>query len=148
MIYTENTKKAIKLMFEKHKDQVDKDNIPYVFHLWHVAESMEDEDTTVAALLHDIIEDTDTTFDDIKNLGFNERIIEALTYLTRTNDEDYIEYIKKLSNNLIATKVKLSDLKHNSDLSRRNAITKKDIKRHERYLRSIEILEEKLNEKK
>ena len=61
MIYTEMTKKAIKLMFEKHKDQVDKSGMPYVFHPFHLAEQMDDEETTITALLHDIAEDTDTT---------------------------------------------------------------------------------------
>jgi (p)ppGpp synthase/HD superfamily hydrolase len=58
MIYTEMTQKAMKLCFQAHKNQVDKSGIPYVFHPFHVAESMPDEITTVTALLHDVAEDT------------------------------------------------------------------------------------------
>ena len=63
MIYTDQTKKAIKLMFEAHKDQTDKSGLPYVFHPFHLAEQMKDEATTVTALLHDVVEDTDYTVD-------------------------------------------------------------------------------------
>ena len=61
MIYTENAKKALKLCFEAHKEQTDKSGLPYVFHPFYLAEQMEDEDTTVTALLHDVVEDTDYT---------------------------------------------------------------------------------------
>lgn len=66
MIYTSKTKKALKLCFEAHKEQVDKTDMPYVFHPFHLAEQMKDEETTVVALLHDVIEDTDYTFDDLE----------------------------------------------------------------------------------
>lgn len=69
MIYTELTKKAMKLCFEKHKNQLDKSGIPYPFHPFHVAESMTDENTTCVALLHDIIEDTDMAEEDLLAMG-------------------------------------------------------------------------------
>ena len=61
MIYTELTKKAMKLAFTAHKDQVDKSGIPYVFHPIHLAEQMESEETAIVALLHDVVEDTEYT---------------------------------------------------------------------------------------
>ena len=70
MIYTEQTKKAMKLCFEAHKEQVDKCGMPYVFHPYHLAEQMTDEDTVVAALLHDVVEDTEYTLEDLKEIGF------------------------------------------------------------------------------
>ena len=70
MIYTQLTKKAMKLCFAAHKDQVDKSGMPYVFHPFHLAEQMTDELTTVAALLHDVVEDTPYTFSDLRDMGF------------------------------------------------------------------------------
>ena len=71
MIYTGLTKKALKLCFEAHKEQVDKSGMPYVFHPFHLAEQMTDEATTVVALLHDVVEDTDITFEELKKQGYN-----------------------------------------------------------------------------
>ena len=68
MIYTDMTKKALKLSFEAHKDQVDKSGIPYVYPPYHLAEQMTDENTTIVALLHDVAEDTDITVEDIRKL--------------------------------------------------------------------------------
>ena len=59
MIYTDLTKKALKFCFEAHKNQYDKSGMPYVFHPFHLAEQMTTEETTVVALLHDVVEDTD-----------------------------------------------------------------------------------------
>ncbi len=88
MIYTELTKKAMKLCFEKHKDQMDKSGIPYPFHSFHVAESMTDEYTTCIALLHDIIEDTDTTAEDLTNLVFPKEVVDAILMMTHDSSED------------------------------------------------------------
>ena len=110
MIYTDMTKKAINLMFEKHKDQYDKSGLPYVFHPFHVAEQMEDEDTTIVALLHDIVEDTDTTFEDLKEMGFSDTVIDALRLMTHDKNVDYYDYVEMISKNPIARKVKIKDL--------------------------------------
>ena len=96
MIYTDNTKKALLFMFNKHKEQYDKSQMPYVFHPFIVAESMDDEDSTIVALLHDVIEDTTTTIDDIIELGFSNNVIDALKLLTHDKSVPYDEYIKKI----------------------------------------------------
>ena len=70
MIYTNLTKKALKLSFDVHKEQVDKSGLPYVFHPFHLAEQMETEDTTIVALLHDVVEDSDLTLDDLRQERF------------------------------------------------------------------------------
>lgn len=118
MIYTEQTKKAMKLCFEAHKDQVDKCGMPYVFHPYHLAEQMTDEDTITAALLHDVVEDTDYTLEDLEKLGFPPQVIEAVALLTHEDDVPYLEYVAKLKHNPIAKAVKLADLAHNSDMTR------------------------------
>ena len=102
MLYTETTKKALKLAFDAHKDQLDKSGLPYVFHPFHLAEQMETEDETVVALLHDVVEDTKYTFDDIRAMGFSEKVIEALTLLTHDDAEPYLDYAARLRDNALA----------------------------------------------
>ena len=145
MIYTENTKKALKLCFEAHKEQTDKSGLPYVFHPFHLAEQMEDEESTVVALLHDVAEDTDYTLEDIAAMGFSRNVMEALALLTHDEAVPYMEYVKALRNNLIARRVKLADLRHNSDLSRLDAdqIDEKALARVNKYAEAIKRLEEK-----
>ncbi len=140
MIYTELTKKAMKLCFEKHKVQVDKCGIPYPFHPFHVAESMDDEYSTCVALLHDIIEDTDVTDKDLLNMGFPTLVVDAIKMMTHDDSVPYLDYVRLLKENEICRKVKLADLKHNSDLSRLDNVTDKDLERIEKYKKAIEIL--------
>ena len=140
MIYTPLTKKALKLCFEAHKDQTDKTGLPYVFHPFHLAEQMTDEYTTVTALLHDVVEDTDYTLNDLKEMGYPDEVITALTLLTHDDGSEYMDYVKRLKNNPIARAVKLADLKHNSDLSRYDVIDSYAIKRTAKYQQAIEIL--------
>ena len=140
MIYTPLTKKALKLCFEAHKDQTDKTGLPYVFHPFHLAEQMTDEYTTVTALLHDVVEDTDYTLNDLKEMGYPDEVIQALSLLTHDDGSEYMEYVKRLKSNPIARAVKLADLKHNSDLSRYDTIDNQAIKRTAKYQQAIEIL--------
>ena len=142
MIYTDLTKKAMKLCFEAHKDQVDKSGLPYVFHPFHLAEQMTDELTTVAALLHDVVEDTPYTFADLRQMGFPEDVLAALTLLTHVDAEPYMDYVRKLKDNPIARAVKLADLRHNSELTRLNRIDERALARVEKYRAAIRLLEE------
>ena len=141
MIYTQLTKKAIKLMYLLHKDQTDKSGLPYVFHPWHVAESMDDEIKTTVALLHDVVEDTNITLDDLKGGGFPDEVVSVLALMTHEEGVDYFDYIKKLADNPIAREVKLADLKHNSDLDRLDHVSEKDAERKEKYAKAIKLLE-------
>ena len=141
MIYTDNTKKAMKLCFKAHKDQVDKSGMPYVFHPFHVAEQMTDEATTIVALLHDVVEDTDYTLEDIAAEGFGKEILEAVALMTHEDDVPYLDYVAKLKENPIARAVKLADLAHNSDLSRIGEIDEETKRRLEKYKKAKDILE-------
>ncbi len=118
MIYTEMTKKALKLCFEAHKDQVDKGGMPYVFHPFHLAEQMEDELTVTVALLHDVVEDSAYTLRDLRDMGFPAEVTEAIRLLTHEKGVPYMEYVAKIKENKTAVKVKLADLAHNSDQTR------------------------------
>ena len=101
MIYTSETKKAMKLCFEAHKNQVDKSGIPYVFHPFHLAEQMEDEITTIVALLHDVVEDTDYTISDLTEMGFSSVITEALSLLTHDDSVEYMDYVELIKITLL-----------------------------------------------
>ncbi len=141
MIYTELTKKAIKLCFEAHKDQLDKSGLPYVTHPLHLAEQMPDETTTVVALLHDVVEDTAFTMEDIAAAGFPKAVTEALALLTHEASVPYMEYVAALKYNPVAKCVKLADLRHNSDLSRLDSPTEKDMARIQKYRKALALLE-------
>ena len=141
MIYTPMTKIALKLCFEAHKDQIDKSGMPYVFHPFHLAEQMADENTTIVALLHDVIEDTEYTLDDLRKFGFAEDVLSAISLMTHADDVPYMEYVVKIKTNPIAKAVKLADLKHNSDMSRLDRITQIDEERAKKYKQAIELLE-------
>ena len=141
MIYTEVTKKALKLCFEAHKDQKDKSGIPYVFHPFHLAEQMETEDTVTVALLHDVVEDTSYTLADLSEMGFSQPVITALSLLTHDDGMDYMEYVRAIKNDPIAKAVKLADLRHNSDLTRLDVVDEKALARRSKYLTAIELLE-------
>ena len=142
MIYTPLTKKALRLCFDSHKEQTDKTGMPYVFHPFHLAEQMDDEISTVCALLHDVVEDTNTTFDDLSDMGFPAEVIEVLKLLTHEEGVPYMNYVEKISHNPIATKVKIADLTHNSDLTRmsENEIDEYALQRNEKYKNAISFL--------
>ena len=142
MIYTEKTKQALKLCFEAHKDQVDKSGLPYVFHPFHLAEQMQDENTTIVALLHDVVEDTEYTLDDLRAMGFGDEVMEALSYMTHDPAVPYMEYVARIRENDIARRVKLADLRHNSDITRLDSIDQKALDRVAKYAQAIRLLEE------
>ena len=117
--------------------------MPYVYHPFHVAEQMESEEETIVALLHDVVEDSQFTLKDIENMGFSKEVTDALRLLTHEEGVPYMDYVKRLKSNPIATSVKLADLKHNSDLSRVDSVELKDIERVQKYAEAIKLLSEK-----
>lgn len=140
MIYTELTKKALRLCFEAHKDQLDKSGLPYVFHPFHLAEQMDTEETVCVALLHDVVEDTDYTLEDLIAMGFPKPVTDALALMTHDENVPYLDYVAKLKDNPVAQQVKLADLKHNSDLTRLDRIDEKALERVEKYRKAMELL--------
>ena len=140
MIYTELTKKALRISFDAHREQVDKTGLPYIFHPFHLAEQMDTEDEVIVALLHDVVEDTDITFEELRPQGFSENVMEALFLLTHDDDSEYMEYIEIISNNPLASKLKIADLRHNSDLTRLEVIDDKMKARLEKYSVAMNFL--------
>lgn len=140
MIYTDLTKKALNIAYRAHQGQLDKGGCPYVFHPYHLAEQMETEDEICVALLHDVLEDSNISIDDLKSCGFSEAIIEAIIVLTKKKGCSYSEYIQRVSKNLLSKKIKCADIKHNLNLSRLNCITDKDLERYYHYQQALDLL--------
>ena len=139
MINTKLTRKAMLIAYEAHKNQVDKSGVPYIYHPIHVAEQMDTENECIIALLHDVVEDTNVTFKQLEEV-FSKEIIDILKLLTREENIEYDEYIKRIKNNSIACKVKIADLTHNLDKTRLDFVTEVDVKRNEKYKKALQIL--------
>ena len=133
---------ALKIALEAHKGQVDKAGEPYILHPIKVARMMKSEDAQVTALLHDVMEDSAYTADDLRKEGIPEHIVSALLLLTHKKGEDYMEYVRRIKTNELASAVKLGDLQHNSDMSRLPAITDADVKRVRKYQCAMAVLKE------
>ena len=117
MIYTPLTYKAMNLAYNAHHGQMDKSGAPYIFHPIHLAEQMEDEISCCAALLHDVVEDTDVTLEDLRR-DFPEDVVEAVRLLTHEQGVPDTEYLTAIKANPIALKVKLADNAHNGNQNR------------------------------
>lgn len=143
MIYTPLTQKAMLLAYDAHHGQLDKGGIPYIFHPIHLAEQMPDELTTIVALLHDVVEDTDLSLDDLAR-DFPPAVIDALSLLTHTPGTNYLDYVRALRDNPIAATVKRADLLHNSDQSRLALSPTDDVTRarlRQKYQKALAILD-------
>ncbi len=112
--------KTLEVVLRVFDDKVDKGGLPYFNHLFKVYEGVSSYEEKIIALLHDIVEDTNITFLDLKEFGYDDNIIKPLTYLTKKKGEYYPDYIDRIisSNNVHTLNVKLSDLKHNMDITR------------------------------
>lgn len=140
--------KAFELVEELFKDTVDKGGNAYINHLTRVASNLKGDKDKTIALLHDVIEDTDLTKDDLIGIGFSKEIVDAVVILSRKDNETYAEFINRIadSKNSSAIKVKLADLEDNMELNRISKPTSEDIKRVEkRYKPAHAMLTEVLN---
>ena len=117
MIYTKMTISAMKTAYNAHLGQLDYNDVPYIFHPYHLAEQMDDEISCTVALLHDVVEDTSLTFADLEQI-FPKQVVEIVMLLTHDEKVDYFDYIQRTKTNAIATKVKLADIEHNSNEDR------------------------------
>ena len=132
--------KALNIAYKAHIGQLDKGGSPYILHPVRVALHCQTEDEKIVALLHDVVEDTKISFDDLKEYGFPNQIIEAVKALTKQKNESYDVYIDRVIKNPIAKKVKLADMKHNSDITRIKNPSQKDYDRCQKYLDKIQYL--------
>jgi ppGpp synthetase/RelA/SpoT-type nucleotidyltranferase len=131
---------AIKLAAQAHCYQVDKAGVPTFFHLAYVASRGHNEEERVCGLLHDLMEDTDITAQDLLDAGYSASIVAALELLARREDEVYSDYIERLSHNTLARKVKMVDLEHNMQIARISNPTEEDLERVICYRQALAFL--------
>ncbi len=127
--------KAIAIAAQAHQGQVDKFGAPYILHPIRLMMQMDSEEEKIAAILHDVVEDTDWTLEDLKAAGFIQVVVDAVDALTHRDHETYTAYVKRAKTNAIARKVKLADLEDNMDVKRAPHIGEKEIRRLQRYHR-------------
>ena len=125
---------------EAHYGQVDKAGKPYYLHPFAVADMCETEEEKVTAYLHDVLEDSEYDEVDLRMCGFSNKVVEAVKTLTKGIDEDYVHYIDRISQNKLATSVKLADLSHNMDISRIEHPIEDDYARVEKYRAAMKRL--------
>jgi len=137
---------AITIAAAAHADQYDRGGVPYLMHplavMYHLATN--DEELKVIAILHDVIEDTDVTYEDLRNVGISDRAIAGIAAMTKLPGETYAEYKIKVMSNRDAMRVKIADLWHNSDIRRLKGVSEKDIARVEKYQKFYLELSESL----
>ncbi len=134
--------RALGIALEAHGGQVDKAGEVYMLHPLRLMMQAESMDEMLVALLHDVVEDSETSFDDLVEAGFGEEVVEAVRCLTKEEGVTYEEYLKRVKANPLARVVKLLDLKDNMNLSRLPRVTEEDWERRERYEQAYRFLEE------
>ena len=138
-----NLERAIEIAQEAHKGVKDKGGHDYIHHPIRVMHAMSNDQEKIVAILHDVVEDSDWTFERLKEEGFEDSVIESLRCVTKySEEEDYQEFIKRAATNKIATKVKMADIEDNLDLSRLGTLTEKDLTRIEKYKKALKYLKD------
>ena len=132
---------AIKVATKAHEGQLDKGGNPYILHPQAVADSLDSTENKIVAYLHDVVEDTEITLEDLEKMGFTYRIVNSVRILTKSNDISYDDYLKSIKKDSNAWRVKMADIKHNMDISRIPEPTAKDFARIEKYKKALAFLE-------
>ena len=138
-MFSTDIEKARLLAERQHRGQVDKSGVPYITHPERVAERMKTPEEKVVGWLHDVVEDTDCTVEEIAR-QFGPETAAAVDAISRREGESWEAYLARVKENPTARKVKISDLIDNSNLSRLGEVTMKDVKRQERYNRALQEL--------
>lgn len=136
--------KAISMAANAHAGQLDKGGQPYILHPIRVMLQCETIEEKTVAMLHDLLEDTDTTEADLRAAGFSDAVIEAVLLLTKEKGADYMAYIARICENRLAARVKLADLTDNMDLNRLPGLTRRDFERLEKYILAKHRVEQAL----
>jgi (p)ppGpp synthase/HD superfamily hydrolase len=132
--------KAVSIAVEAHRGQRDRTGAPYILHPMRVMAGVDSDIEKMVAILHDVVEDTDWTFEKLAQQGFPDEVIEALKCVTKREGEEYEDFVKRSASNKIARKVKLADLQHNMDARRLSKVTEKDVERLKKYVRAWRFL--------
>lgn len=134
------SKKAYEIAKKAHLGQIDKAGEDYIKHPEKVASFVNSDEEKAVAYLHDVIEDTELTLEDLREYGFSEGVLKAVDVITKKKGQDHQTYLNSVKENKLARVVKLADLRHNSDLTRLIDITEKDRERKEKYQKAIDFL--------
>lgn len=137
---------AIQLALQAHHGTVQKNGQPYILHPLTLMTRFHDEAGQMVAVLHDVVEDTTITLDDLVIRGYSSQVVEAVEALTRRSDETYTAFIERISHNRLAIRVKLADLEHNMDIRRLLSVTEQDLSRLEQYRQAWFFLQDTLTE--
>ncbi|MBD3922148.1 HD domain-containing protein [Paenibacillus sp. PR3] len=137
-----NIELAIAIALEAHRGQVDKGGSPYILHPLAVMNRVETLDEKIVAVLHDVVEDSSITLEQLKGHGFSDEIIDAIRRLTKSAEDSYEAFIEKTMDNQIARNVKIADIKENMNISRIKNPTEHDYNRLVKYKKALERLEE------
>jgi (p)ppGpp synthase/HD superfamily hydrolase len=137
---TELLEKAVSIAVEAHRGQRDRTGAPYILHPMRVMAGVDTDVEKMVAILHDVVEDTDWTFEKLAQEGFPTEVIEALNCVTKREGEEYDDFVKRSASNKIARKVKVADLEHNMDVRRLSNVTEKDVERLKKYVRAWRFL--------
>ena len=139
MVFTDLTYKAMKIAYKAHEGQTDALGAPYIFHPARVGAAFDTEAEVCVGLLHDVIEDTEVTIEDLRKAGFTEDILKALSLMTHEKSVPYMDYVASVAENPLARAVKIEDLKDN--IKREPEGEKRNEKRFEKHIRALEYLE-------
>ncbi len=131
---------ALQIAAKAHKGQKDKAGEKYIFHPFHVAKQFRSETLKIVAILHDVLEDTTVTMEDLEHYGFSQPVLDALCAITKKPNQSYEEYITGVKKNDLARLVKIEDIKHNMDVSRLKKVTQQDRQRVARYEKALRYL--------
>ena len=133
--------RAIEIAARAHAGQVDKAGAPYIFHPLRVMFAVKTPEQKMTAILHDVVEDTDVTFEYLRTEGFSTEVLDAVKALTKADGEARLDAARRAANNAIARIVKLADVTDNMDISRITNPSEKDYARLIEYAQVKELLE-------
>lgn len=132
---------AIALALSAHRGQKDKAGAPYILHPLRVMLTLSSEEEQIAAVLHDVVEDSDHTIESLRQMGYDEETLVIVDCLTRREEEDYFDYVRRAGAHPTARQIKLADLQDNMNRTRLNTLSTKDNERLERYRKAWEMLQ-------
>jgi len=130
-----NLGKAIAIASKAFESKCDKGGTPYILHCLHVMDGVKrlGEEAMIAAVLHDLVEDTEWTIDELLNEGFSHTVVSIIKLMTHEKGVDYMAYVEDLAVSSVARAIKMADLRHNSDINRMKGLTEKDFLRLQKY---------------
>ncbi|GAB2876280.1 GTP pyrophosphokinase [Microbulbifer echini] len=131
---------AIMIANKAHFGQKDKSGKPYILHPLRLALKMSSQEEQIVAVLHDVLEDSSTSVEDLKSYGFSRRVVDALACLTKQDGESYMDYIEKIKGNNLAAKIKMCDLQDNLDVTRLKLLGESDLRRVKKYYDAFSYL--------